>query len=257
MDYQPGTMGPNSLPVPDLNKGRIDTTFTMLVAPEVHLASNDFTADLFTRVNIPIKKAVALQVWWVPIEYFKTDTVVRDFRAARSKNGEGYAIGDVYIGMLIPITDNYKRWPDLMLSINLRTASGNNLENARYTDAPGYFFDLSGGKDVSLKNWEGWKIRPFGSAGFYVYQTNSTKYQQNDAFMLGAGIDLKNEKWRFSVQYAQYSGYFREYDLPKVVRLEINRIYKHFDIHFRFQQGNQSYSFTSIRAGVKYKFVPK
>lgn len=251
MSFQPGTMGPNALPVPDLQRGRMDTNLTLLAAPEVHLAQNDFTANLFTRINIPIKKAVALQVWWVPLEYYKTDTVVRDFRAARTRSAEGYSTGDVYIGMLIPIVTDHDKWPDLMLSINLKTASGTDLEDARYTDAPGYWFDLSGGKDLPLKNNSGWVFRPFASAGFYVYQTNSTVYFQNDALMLGAGLDFKNDQWRFSAQYAQYSGYFREYDLPKVLRLEIERTHKSLTYYFRVQEGNHSYNFTSFRAGVR------
>lgn len=254
MSFQPGTMGPNALPVPDLQRGRIDTNLTLLAAPEVHFAKNDFTANLYTKINIPIKKAVALQVWWVPIEYYITDTVVRDFRAARTYEAEGHATGDVYIGMLIPLTTDLEKWPDLLLSINLKTASGSKLEDARYTDAPGYWFDLSGGKDLPLKNHQGWYFRPFASTGFYVYQTNSTVYFQNDAYMFGAGLDLKNDKWRFSAQYAQYSGYFREYDLPKVVRLEIERTHKRLTYYFRFQEGNQSYNFTSLRAGLRYNF---
>jgi hypothetical protein len=254
MSFQPGTMGPNALPVPDLQRGRIDTNLTLLAAPEVHFAKNDFTANVYTKINIPIKKAVALQIWWVPIEYYKTDTVVRDFRAARTYEAEGHATGDVYIGMLIPLATDLEKWPDLLLSINLKTASGSKLEDARYTDAPGYWFDLSGGKDLPLKNHQGWCFRPFASAGFYVYQTNSTVYFQNDAYMIGAGLDLKNDKWRFSAQYAQYSGYFREYDLPKVLRLEIERTHKRLTYYFRFQEGNRSYNFTSLRAGLRYNF---
>jgi len=249
---QPGAMGPNALPVPDLQNGRLDTTLSLLVAPETHLAKNDFTADLYTRINIPIKKAVALQVWWVPFEYYKTDTVVRDFRAARTKSAEGTAVGDVYIGMLIPIISDKDKWPDILLGINLKTASGNKLEDARYTDSPGYFFDLSGGKDIALKRMLGWKIRPFASAGFYVYQTNRTDYFQNDAIMLGGGLDFKNAHWRFSAQYAQYAGYFREYDLPKVLRVELERSFKKSALILRIQQGNDSYQFTSIRAGIKF-----
>ncbi|MCT4623371.1 MAG: hypothetical protein N4A46_07080 [Schleiferiaceae bacterium] len=256
MSFQPGTMGPNALPVPDLQNGRMDTNLTLLVTPEVHLAKNDFTFDIFTRVNIPIKNAVALQIWWVPFEYYKTDTVVRDFRAARTREAEGTATGDVYLGMLIPLVTDKEKWPDLMLSINLKTASGSKLKDARFTDAPGYWFDLSGGKDLPWKNHEGWFFRPFGSAGFYVYQTNSTIHFQNDALMLGAGLDLKNEKWRFSLQYAQYSGYWREYDLPKVLRLETEYTHKNLTYHLRLQQGNESYNFTSIRAGVRYNFSP-
>jgi hypothetical protein len=190
----------------------------------------------------------------VPFEYYQTDTVVRDFRAARTKSAEGTAVGDVYIGMLIPLLTDKEKWPDLLLSINLKTASGSMLEDARYTDAPAYFFDVSGGKDIALKKMPGWEIRPHASGGFYVYQTNRTDYFQNDAFMFGAGIDLKNAYWRFTFQYAQYSGYFREYDLPKVLRLECERTFNKIALSLRVQEGNISYNFTSIRAGITFAF---
>lgn len=255
MTFQPGAMGPLALPVPDNQNGRLDTTLSLLLAPETHFAKNDFTADLFTRINIPIKKTIAIQVWWAPIEYFKTDTVVRDFRAARTREATGFCTGDVYIGTLIPIVQNKKNWPDLLLGINLKTASGTGLPDARTTDSPGYFFDLSGGKDFKLTNiLPACTFRAYASGGFYVYQTNRTDYFQNDAILFGGGLDINYKKWRYSLQIAGYSGYFNELDQPIVLRFELNYKLENVDFSLRVQEGNESYNFTSIRAGVKFNF---
>ena len=86
----------------------------------------------------------------------------------------------------------------------------------------------------------------------FEFITDIGKYFRD--FIQSTLQDLKNDKWRFSAQYAQYSGYFREYDLPKVVRLEIERTHKRLTYYFRFQEGNQSYNFTSLRAGLRYNF---
>ncbi len=249
----PGKMGPNALPVPDMQKGNIDSNLTLFTAAETHYNTNDFTANLFTCINIPIRKAVALQIWWVPVEYFNTDTVVRDMRAARTREAEGFAMGDVYIGTLIPIIKNKKGWPDLLLGINLKTASGTRLHDARYTDSPGYFFDLSGGKDIQLKSTKDWILRPYGSAGFYVYQTNREDYYQNDALLWGAGFDVKNVKWQFTIQASGYIGYFDELDRPVVIRLEMQRLFTKGDLVMRLQQGNSSYPFVSARLGWRFK----
>ncbi len=143
----PGVMGPNAMPVPELQNGLMDTNFTLLSAAETHVAPGDFTANLFTLINIPIKKAVALQVWWVPVEFFKTDTIIRDKRAARTREAQGFATGDVYIGMHIPLVEHKNNWPDLLLNITLKTASGGRYQDARFLDAPGYAFDVSAGKN--------------------------------------------------------------------------------------------------------------
>ena len=164
MELQPGTMGPNALPVPELRNGAMDSSFSFLTAGEIHTAPNDFTGNLFLGANIPIKNAVSIQVWWVPVEYFETDTLVRDFRKARSWDPKGYSVGDVYIATLIPVVRNHAKWPDILLGINLKTASGNNLENARFTDAPGYYFDVSFGKTYALG--DSWTIRPHAMGGF-------------------------------------------------------------------------------------------
>ena len=199
---EPGAMGPNALPVPELRNGQLNAQFTLLVAPEVHFAPGDFTADLFMKINIPIKNLAALQIWWVPVEYFETDTIVRDFRKARTKSAQGFAVGDVYIGTLIPLIQNLDNFPDVLLGINLKTASGNRLQDARYTDTPGYFFDLSFGKQIYKH--EDWSIRLYGMGGFFVYQTNRDDYFQNDAFMWGGGTDINFKQWTLIARITGY-----------------------------------------------------
>ena len=248
----PGKMGPNALPVPDNQLGRIDTNLRLLVAQEAHLAPNDFTTNVFTRINIPIKKAAALHIWWAPIEYFKTDTAVRDARAARTREATGIALGDVYIGMHIPIIEDKSGWPDIMLGINLKTASGNRLHDARYTDSPGYWFEISTGKTLRLTHHlPHTTLRWYASSGFYVYQTNRTDYFQNDAFMLGGGIDVTRKACMLRVQANSYSGYSGDLDTPVVYRAEARYSWHKHVVFLRLQRGNASYPFTSIRLGAE------
>lgn len=245
-------MGPNALPVPEMRHGKIDSTVSLTLAPQTHFAPNDYTLDLFTELNISMTKNVAIQFFWVPIEYFKTDTAIRDMRLARTQEATGVVSGDINIATNIQLVQNRKGWPDLMLGINLRTASGNGLPDARHTDAPGYFFDLSGGKDFSLK--DGWLLRPHATTGFLVYQTRRDDYFQNDALLYGVGIHARNENWMIMAQFTGWYGYFRDLDNPNVMRLEARRMFENAECFTRLQFGNQSYPFTSIRAGIKIKF---
>jgi hypothetical protein len=247
----PGRMGPNALPVPEMQKGRIDTLISVLAAGEVHLAPNDFTADVFTKTNIPIKKVIAIQVVWVPFEYFNTDSIVRDSRSARTRKGEGTASGDVYISTLIPLVSQKKNWPDILLGINLRTASGGQFQNARFTDSPGYFFDLSAVKDFLSPDGKNlWKL--YATGGFYVYQTNTDTNRQNDAILWGAGLDWVRGKLGISLTANGYIGYLDDLDTPAVLRFETSyQLNSKLGLILRLQEGNRSYPFTSIRAGLR------
>ena len=255
IEMQPGTLGPNALPIQELRNGGLDTSFSLLTAGEAHSASNDFTANLFLSANIPIKNAVSLQIWWVPIEYFKTDTLVRDFRKARSWDPKGTSVGDAYIATVIPLVRNHIKWPDILLGINLKTASGNNLENARFTDTPGYSFDVSFGKTYPLGR--SWTIRPHAMSGFYVYQTNRTDYFQNDCIMWGVGADFRSKDWLFKAQATGYSGYFGEYDQPAVIRLEASRWFEHARVFVRYQKGNDSFPWHTFRIGAEIHYSKK
>lgn len=246
----PGKMGPNALPVPDNQIGRIDTQLTLLVAQEWHQAPGDFTTNAFLRANVPIKKAVALQVWWVPVAYFATDTMVRDMRAARTRSARGLATGDVYISTLVPIVTDKAHWPDILLNINLKTASGTRLQDARFADAPGYFFELSAGKDFNWPSvWGNAKLRWYASAGFLAYQTSRLDYYQNDAIMAGGGIDVSSKRFTLRCQLNGYAGYLKDLDTPVVGRVEMQYHPKNTKWFVRLQNGNASYPFFSLRAG--------
>jgi hypothetical protein len=254
MHFEPGRMGPNALPVPETRRGLIDSTISMVLAPDFYTAPNDFTAGMFTQISIPFKEVVSLQIWWVPVEYFNTDTIVRDYRAARTREAEGIARGDVYIGTVIQVLRDVPGWPDLALGINIKSASGGGLSDARHTNAPGYFFDLSGGKTLHLK--QGHRLRLFAMGGFYVYQTNRVDYFQNDAVMWGmGGTWLSPGQWKASLDLSGYIGYIGPLDRPAVIRAELRSpVWRNMEWHARYLRGNTSFPFTGIRIGGTYHF---
>jgi hypothetical protein len=188
-------MGPNALPVPDSKKGILPNQTTLKLAGEGHFSDGDNTQNLFSSFYLPMfSERIGLQLEMVPVEFYKMDDKTRDERISREFVSEGRTVGDLYIATFIQLTKDHKKLPDMVLGINFKTASGANLDAARFTNTPGYFFDLSASKEITFNGKRISSIRPHALAGFYVYQTYLENNYQNDAFMYGLGIDLNSKK---------------------------------------------------------------
>jgi hypothetical protein len=253
LTYSPAHFGPNALPVPEIRDGSIKKRINLETRSDMHLSRGDNTFDLFLKLDVPLFDGrVAIEAFGVPFEVYEMDTLTRDERAVRDRDAEGTAVGDLYISTKIQLLRDHKGWPDLMLGITLRTASGNSLGDARYTDAPGYYFDLSAGKSYEIGNTL--FIRPFAMLGFYVWQTNDDIHFQNDAFLYGIGVSLYNEELEFNAKYGGYKGYLGNGDAPMVLRA--NAFYKWPRTHLRlsFQQGLQDFEYSTISLGAVFFF---
>jgi hypothetical protein len=136
------------------------------------------------------------------ILHFQKKSEMKGIRVLKME--KGYAIGDFYFSTLIQLSKD-RKFPNTMLRLATKTASGNQLEGARYTDSPGYFFDLSFSKE--LAKTESGMFRPFGLAGFYTWQTNDELNLQNDAFLYALGADYERNSMMFSASWSGYSGY--------------------------------------------------
>lgn len=250
LEVSPGFFGPNSLPVPDVKTGALSNTYRFDLAGEYHHSGGDKTQNLFTQLYIPIATdKVGFNISLVPIEFYDFDMETRDERAARDFDGEGTAGGDFYVSTFIQLLQGHSKLPDLLLTVNLKTASGTNLEAVRFTDTPGYFFDLSFGKQLNSIRW-------YGMMGLYVWQTYEDLSPQNDAFLFGAGLQWKNQLMSIDTQIGGYLGYKQNRDQPIVARLELNTLRsKTFNYFARLQYGLQDFDYSSIRAGISWHFI--
>jgi hypothetical protein len=257
LTFSPGYFGPNALPVPEVNKGMVYNKGTLELAFAGHFSKGDQTQNLFTKLYYPIvPRVVAVEFYVVPIEYFKMDTATRDIRAARIRSGEGTAGGDIYFATIIQLVKDKKN-PEVVFRMTCRTASGTNVSAARYTDAPGYFFDLSMGKNFVNDNRYFNTIRPYWMIGFYCWQSNSERYRQDDAFLYGAGIDFISEKITVSASAGGYIGYVKNHDSPMVARLSVFRNVKHFNYGISCQAGLNDYPYKSVRISLVYNLPEK
>ena len=250
LEVSPGYFGPNALPVPDVRDGLLSNRYRFDLAAEYHHSPGDKTQNLFTQLYIPLAKdKVGFNISLVPIERFSFDMETRDLRAARDEDGMGYAGGDFYVSTFIQLLKDHSKLSDLLLTVNLKTASGTNLEAVRFTDTPGYFFDLSFGKQIN-------KLRFYGMMGFYVWQTYEDLSPQNDAFLFGAGIRYQLSKLNFDAQMGGYLGYKQNRDKPIVSRIEITtNLEGSMNYFLRLQHGLQDFDYSTLRLGMSWHFI--
>lgn len=255
----PGYLGPNALPVPNLPAPVLDHRIVVEPGTGFHIQPGEFTYDGTYRLYYPIGGGLAaLEVYQTFIEYYKNDTLLRDERRARNINVEGVGSADINIATYLTLFRN-RRFPDMVLRINLRTSSGTHYSNARTSDAPGYFFDLAFGKSL-LKNKlpVPKELKIYGILGFYVWQTNINDRRQNDALMLGFGSHIKLARHKLSAEATGYFGYYRKRDDPVVVRFKYACLWDNFSVQLQYQKGLHDIYHHSVHLTVaRYLNVPE
>lgn len=251
----PSKMGPNAIPVPKVNSGLLINNNKLELAVDAHFSKGDNTQNIYTDLNLPIvKDKIGLNFFIVPYEQFELDTITRDERRVRLEDGKGSGVGDLYISTQIQLLKNHTKLPDLLLGITLKTASGSNLGGARFTDTPGYYFDISAGKAYKTGNTN-LKIRPFGMIGFYVWQTNRNDYYQNDAVMYGAGLKVEYKNIEITNNIAGLYGYINNGDHPLQYRFILNtNTIKKINYKLMIQKGLKDFEYLTIRLSALYSF---
>lgn len=249
-------MGPNALPVPEVRKGNLPINRSLKLALDGHFSQGDQTGNLFTQLFLPLfSERVGLEISYVPVEIYKTDTITRDLRRSREYDPKGIRAGDLYFSTLIQLVEERARIPDVTVSLNVKTSSGTGLDGARYTDTPAYYFDASAGKQIYTGEGALKYLRAYVMLGFYVYQTYELNHRQNDAFQYGTGCDLNFGKLHMEHQLGGYVGYMKNGDRPMVYRMQLSYKAKpKLDLICRFQQGFFDYNYTSIRMGMVLNF---
>lgn len=245
-------MGPNALPVPQIRNAKIRDHVTFEHANNYYYQPGDETADLNLKFIYPFHKDIQVEARMVPVEYFHiSDTLIRDKRAIRHKNPEGTAVGDLTISTYMQILER-ENWPDIVFGFSFRTASGSDLSMARYTDTPGYHFDLSFGDSFKVKSSWIRKIRIYGMTGFYAYQTYGPFHNQNDAILYGLGFNTVLPNWTLKNRFGGYYGYLGNGDRPAIYRLEIALRKKYYQWFVRYQKGINDFPYQAFGTGIRW-----
>ena len=254
MIISPGYLGPNALPVPPVKRGFLNKKTEFELTGSYHFHSGDPTQDLSGRIFIPFaKNRIAVEMYGVIIEHFAFSEEIRNERISRIEDGKGVAMGDFYFSTLIQIFKD-RKFPNTLFRFATKTASGDQLEGARHTDSPGYFFDLSFSKELGNKGSN--LFRPFGLFGFYTWQTNDELNLQNDAYMYAVGLDFEKSNWLISSSCSGYSGYKNQRDKPIQLNVELRKDFEKKAFRFQYLHGLRDWEYKTIRFSFVWKIKP-
>lgn len=250
--YSPRYFGPNAFPIPELRTGQAAQRIEAEVRGEYHYYKGDKTKDLFARILIPfVKGRAGIEASWVIVEDYKLTPETRDERFAVETESPIKYNGDIIVSSFFQVLRSEK-WADVMLSANIKTASGGRLCDARFTDAVSYWFDLTAGRDV-LRNAEGTaSLRIQAMAGFYCWMTNDLVHRQNDAISYGAGFTGTYRNFMLRTDLSGFYGYENNGDRPIILRNNLTYEIKKNIVSLRYDHGMKdrlydSYSLAYIR----------
>jgi hypothetical protein len=266
--YSPYYLGPNALTVPSSKKGKINNKIELTTEYINHFSPGDNTQSIFMSLSIPLlKDKIAIEFYGVPFESYRMNYETVLERRARYQDGKGTATGDFYFSTIIQLLKKEKL-PEVALRLAGRTASGNNLGSARYTDAPGYFFDVSLGKDYRFGKKEGFLVRLHMMLGFYSWQMNLPDNKQNDAILFGMGADAQYNSWFINNVLEGYAGYFGEEmvivgdtknpvpynDRPVIYRISAGKELDWIRLSIGYQLAIHHFQYDYLKASVTFLF---
>ena len=255
MIVQPGFMGPNALPVPALSNGSIDSNFFVGSTVSLHYSDGDNTQNATIYANYClVKDLISFDLSWVPYEHFTMSQAIKEKRHVFSHFFyDQEATGEVILNTNLQLLNKWREHIQLALRLGYRFPTSSGFGVARYSDGPGYYFDLSFGKPLGHSN-----LKLAGMLGFYSWQIQSDGHQQDDAFLFGAGVEWNKNQWRIHSHIAGYLGYLKNSgDKPVVARLGIEKKIKRTGFLLRFQQGLHDFTYTTVEGGVKFFFTKK
>lgn len=243
LTYSPRYFGANAFPFPELMGGKLPAHWEVEVRGEYHTMPGDQTKDLFARIYIPIAGGKSgVTVSGVIQEWYKTSEAVRDERHAVDVKSPIPCFGDVIVNCYYQVLRNAK-WADILVSANIKTASGGRLCDARYTDAASYWFDANFGRNLWQSGDQKASIRLDALLGFYCWMTNQEDNRQNDAFCYGVGISGTWRSFFLKCDWSGFRGYQKNGDRPMLFRAKLEYEIKKNIISFRYRHGLQDFQY--------------
>jgi hypothetical protein len=225
----PGRMGYNALPAlrnPDPVIGP-DVEVEISAAAQVSslVEARDTAATPYFRVTVPFLGAAALEVDGVPLELFQVSAATQARLGAERR--AGVAPGDVRAGARFLLAGEGPRLPALGLQLLVKSTTGKALDALRFTNAPGYVFDLLAGKDLLVTSSVA--LRGLAKVGFLAWQIGDGS--QDDALNFGTTLRARFPSGvSLSAEVRGYTGWRKDDDpvvfgmsagVPAARRLEL------------------------------------
>lgn len=249
--FSPKYMGPNALPVPNFSDGLIENETYFMFSGSAHLSRGDntYNPNIYINYNL-VKNLISFDLYYLPIEHFNMS---HEIKTERKTFYQYYyrktARGDTYFNTNIQLV---KKKVDIKLRVGYKFPTSNMVGMARFTDTPGYYFDLNFGS--SWLKRENLSAKITGMLGFYAWQTNSDVQYQNDAFLYGIGIKLKTNSLTLESGLRGYWGYFKIGDKPMVWKINGSKRVDKLNFNLSYQMGLLDVKYHSIELGIGYFF---
>ena len=241
-------MGPNAFPIPFAERKNNRVEFELGYNNHSNVGEKNW--DFLTRFSYPLSENSSLRLSINPIEYFEMDSVIRDQRKARDEYPKGYASGDLLVEMNTLVFENDHS--EVLFNIGLKTASGSQFRNARYTDSPAYYFDLSYHREKIIST--DFKIDASILLGLYVWQTYMINNRQNDAILASSSLKLYYKDYCLSQDLRGFSGYLNNGDKPLLYSVKFLKQWNSIHLSVSKQVALHDYPYNSIQFGLKYRF---
>ncbi len=249
----PAFQGPNSLPVPQLGNGRIDSNSYIGVSGAFHFSKGDNTQNAVINGHLAVvRDVVGVELTWIPWESYNMSTAIKEKRHVYYENfNDKKAAGDLMLNTNFRLLKKWAPVIDLLFQIGYRMPSGTDYGSARYSDGPGYHFAINMGKPLNKTK----TVRLTAMAGFYVWQIESDIFKQDDAFLFGAGFEYRKKNFSLHTNVAGYLGYLeKQGDKPVVLRTRAEQQLKKMKLVLGFQQGLNDFDYSSFDAGLRFNF---
>ncbi|GAO03360.1 hypothetical protein [Anaeromyxobacter sp. PSR-1] len=212
----PGRMGYNALPAlrnvdPVIgDRTELELSATAQLAG---LGSEDVAGTPYVRLTVPFREVAALELDGTPFELFRTSAATEARLGARVRSGA--SPGDLRAGARFLVLEERGWRPALGLRLVVKSTSGKDRGARRFTNAPGYVFDLLGGKDLGAAGPV--RLRALAKLGFLAWQVADGR--QDDALDYGATLRAGLASGvALSAEWRGYAGW-RGDDRPMVLGL--------------------------------------
>ncbi len=255
--HSPYYFGPNALPVMHMLSGETNDKLCLEVSSSFfHGSYGDQSFSPNLRVTIPLfSRWVNLDIWLPVVDYYyMPEQSFQHFIYSPVERlcTHGTKFGDIYISTNIQTMHHSwnKYFPDAVVRIGLKTASGQGFNQGRHLDCPAYFFDLTAGRTIPLRGQWTKSLRFTAAIGFLCWQSNTVR--QNDAYTYGLETEFIAKYLLANFSWSGYSGWEQNNDRPMTLKAKLGIPTKAWTPYIAYQYGLRDYAYQEIRLGVTY-----
>lgn len=258
----PGKMGPNALPVPEMDYALVGSRSSVKFGGHLNIMEGDTAFNSYLDFYWAVAPGkVAVRIWGFPTETFRTSNEVRNERQIYYDD-EGWRTtgGDLWISTFIQLLKNHNSIPDIALNYSMKTTTGSIL-HARYTDSPAHYFYAAAGKSFFTENGFLNEVRLSAMGGIYIWQTNKVEMAQDEGPLFGVGLKLRHKAISIYNEAGGYDGYgaygymdVEDYNKPLVYRARLTKEGKNFDWQLEYKTGWIDYNYTTVKLELVYHF---